>query len=67
MSEFEDKYKGWHTTASYTKSGIRIVACLVVLLYGLHSMEEFQTNWPVYVLAFGMLIAEFIGVIEEWV
>lgn len=57
MSDFETRYRKWHTYMSYVKSGIRIVAFggLALGLFG------------VVVSATLLLVAELVGVAEEWV
>lgn len=60
MSDFEYNYRKWHTFMSYIKSAVRIAACVVVLW-----LAPF-TDLISY-LALGFLIAEMIGIAEEWV
>ncbi len=60
MSDFESKYRSWHATMSYIKSAVRIAACITVLW-----LAPFTDL--VSCLAFGFLIAEIIGIAEEWV
>jgi hypothetical protein len=60
MSDFEQNYRKWHTYMSYIKSAVRIAACIIVLW-----VAPF-TDLISY-LAFGFLIAEIIGIAEEWV
>lgn len=60
MSDFESKYRNWHTKLSYLKSAVRIAACVLVM--GLTPFLH-----PVWLLSFGFFIAEVIGIIEEWV
>lgn len=57
MSDFESRYRKWHTYMSYIKSGIRIIAFggLALGLFG------------VVVSATLLLIAEVVGIVEEWV
>lgn len=57
MSDFESRYRKWHTYMSYIKSGIRIVAFggLALGLFG------------VVISATLLLVAELVGVAEEWV
>jgi len=57
MSDFESRYRKWHTYMSYIKSGIRIVAFggLALGLFG------------VVVSATLLLVAELVGIAEEWV
>lgn len=54
---FEDNYNTWHKWWSYGKSLIRVVGCVGVMI---GSLDLF---W----LATFLLVAEGIGVIEEWV
>jgi hypothetical protein len=55
-SEFESKYRTWHTRLSYIKSAVRIAACAIALYEN-----------SVVVIAAGILIAELVGIAEEWV
>ncbi len=57
MSDFETRYRKWHTYMSYVKSGIRIVA-FGGLALGLIGAAFTATL---------LLIAELVGVAEEWV
>jgi len=57
MSDFESRYRKWHTYMSYVKSGIRIVA-FGGLALGLIGAAFTATL---------LLIAELVGVAEEWV
>ena len=55
MSDFETKYNGWHKKLSYVKSGVRLVGCS----FGLSGY---------FTICFTLiLIAELIGIAEEWV
>jgi hypothetical protein len=56
--DFETKYRSWHTKLSYTKSAARIAACLGVLL---------DLPDGTLILACGLLLAELVGIMEEWV
>ena len=60
MSDFENRYRKWHTYMSYVKSAIRIAACLTVLWIA-------PFTELISCLAFGFFIAEVIGILEEWV
>ena len=60
MSDFESRYRKWHTYMSYAKSAVRLVTCAIVMLLP----SSFET---LFWLAFGFFIAEAIGVAEEWV
>ena len=51
----ESEYSNWHTYCSYVKSGIRIIACLAGMVLG-----------SVALLAIGLLIAECVGIVEEF-
>ena len=55
-SDFETKYRTWHTRLSYIKSAVRIAACAIALY-----------DSSIAVLAAGLLIAELVGIAEEWV
>ena len=57
MSDFENKYRKWHTGMSYVKSAIRIVA-FAGLALGYFVAEVTATL---------LLIAELVGIVEEWV
>lgn len=61
MSDFENKYKTWHTRLSYIKSAIRIGGCIGVIFI------THATLLPVTILASSFLVAEIIGIAEEWV
>jgi hypothetical protein len=58
MSIFENNYRKWHTKLSYTKSFIRILSCFGVIIDRADGL---------YILALGLLLAEIIGITEEWV
>ena len=58
-NDFESNYRKWHTYLSYIKSTIRIVGCMAILWIGNFTDLAF-------VLAFTFLIAEIIGIAEEW-
>lgn len=60
MSDFENNYRKWHTLMSYIKSTVRIAGCVTVLW-----LAPFTDL--ISCLAFAFLIAELIGVAEEWV
>lgn len=57
MSDFEQKYKDWHTYWSYLKSALRLVGCMGVIVGG----------QGLLFLAGAFLLAEIVGVVEEWV
>ena len=56
--DFETKYRTWHTRLSYTKSAARIIACIGVFI---------DSQNGLFILAGGLLVAELIGIAEEWV
>lgn len=58
MSEFEQRYRTWHTKMSYIKSAIRIAGCITVLW-----IAPFTDL--ISCLAFSFLLAEIIGIAEE--
>jgi hypothetical protein len=60
MSDFENKYRVWHKYMSYIKSSVRIAGCVAIMWVGNFSDLAFG-------LAFAFLIAELIGIAEEWV
>jgi len=55
-SDFEKSYRAWHTSVSYIKSAVRIVSCAIALY-----------DNSMVILATGLLIAELVGIVEEWV
>jgi len=57
VSDFEHRYRKWHTYMSYAKSAIRIVAFAGLAL----SLTDAR------VTASLLLIAELVGIAEEWV
>lgn len=57
MENFEENYKKWHTYWSYLKSGLRIFGCIAVIFFGL----------DIIALAAFLLVAELVGIVEEWV
>jgi hypothetical protein len=60
MSNFESQYRTWHTYMSHIKSTIRIAGCCFVLSQVLFGDI---VGW----LAFSLIVAEIIGIIEECV
>jgi hypothetical protein len=56
MTDFETNYRTWHTRLSYIKSTVRIVTCIAAVFTA-----------SIAVLAVGLLIAEIIGIAEEFV
>jgi hypothetical protein len=63
MSTFEDHYRTWHTWISYVKSGIRIVTGIAAL----GCMYYVTVDIAVIILAIGLIIAEVLGIAEEFV
>ena len=62
MSEFEIKYKEWHTKLSFVKSGLRIATSAVVALGGyITGADQF-----LIIFAIGFGVAEVIGIVEEF-
>lgn len=57
MSDFQSKYNSHHKMWSYVKSLVRIVACLTAII-GAIGFWQF---------ALMFLVAEVIGIVEEWV
>lgn len=57
MSDFENKYNSHHKMWSYVKSLVRIVACFLAVP-GIIGFWQF---------ALMFLVAEIIGIVEEWV
>jgi hypothetical protein len=57
VSDFENNYRKWHTYMSYVKSAIRIIAFAGLAL----SFTDAR------VTASLLLIAELVGIAEEWV
>lgn len=63
MNSFEDRYRTWHTWISYVKSGVRIAtgfAALGCMYYG-------AAGTAIVVLSIGLILAEVLGVAEEFV
>lgn len=54
--KFSERYNKWHKRMSYIKSAVRIITCAITVFTG-----------SVAILALGLLIAEIIGIVEEWV
>lgn len=59
MTEFSDKYNTWHKRFSYIKSGIRIVSFIPLIIN--------PTMTALMIMAVGMVAAEIVGVLEEWI
>ena len=66
-NDFEKKYKDWHQKISFLKSGVRIAACLscVITLIALGHLEGGAA--ALMLLAIGLGLAEFLGIVEEWI
>jgi hypothetical protein len=66
-NDFENRYKDWHQKISFLKSGIRIAACLgciiTLLVYGVHDIVASS----LLLLSIGLLLAEILGIFEEWI
>lgn len=62
-TDFEEKYKRWHQTLSYIKSGVRIAGCIGSLIL----LGVYGANISVAFLAVGLMLAEFLGIAEEWI
>ncbi len=63
MNTFEDRYRTWHTWISYVKSGVRIVTGIAAL----GCMYHATVDTAVITLAVGLIIAEVLGIAEEFV
>lgn len=61
MSDFETRYRTWHTRLSYAKSGVRILGCIAALWVATEPVLA------VLLLAGGLLAAEILGILEELV
>lgn len=63
MSNFESNYNKdpAKTNLSYIKSAVRIGTCIGVII------ATHANLLPVTILSTGFLIAEVIGIIEEWI
>jgi hypothetical protein len=66
-NEFEKKYKDWHQKVSFVKSGIRIAACLSCIITLLVAGHIEGGVPAVLMLAIGFLLAEILGIFEEWI
>lgn len=60
MSDFEQKYRTWHTWMSYLKSGIRILGCVSAVIVA-------NPTTAIFALAFSFFLAELVGIAEEMV
>jgi hypothetical protein len=63
MNTFEDRYRTWHTWISYVKSGVRIVTGFAAL----GCMYLATVDAAVITLAVGLILAELLGIAEEFV
>jgi hypothetical protein len=68
-NNFESNYKNWHQKISYLKSFTRILAALICGLMLSFASTDVQDTilHAVLILASGILVAEILGIIEEWV
>ena len=63
MSDFEQRYKTWHTYMSITKSLIRMVTSIAIVTA--YFFDQLDLQKAILILAAGYGIAEFVGVLEE--
>jgi hypothetical protein len=63
MNTFEDRYRTWHTWISYVKSGVRIATGFAAL----GCMYYATVDAAVITLAIGLILAELLGIAEEFV
>jgi hypothetical protein len=63
MSNFEDRYRTWHTWISYIKSAVRMATSAIALVCALYV----TAGAAVIALAVGYFIAEMLGIAEEFV
>lgn len=61
MNTFEDRYRTWHTYISYTKSAVRILAGVATFFF----LDN--PAGAIAVLAGGLVLAELLGIAEEFV
>jgi hypothetical protein len=66
-TEFEEKYKDWHQKISFIKSGIRITACLACVITLLSLGHVVGTTPAILMLSIGLVLAEILGIFEEWI
>lgn len=66
-NDFEKKYKNWHQKVSFTKSGIRITACLSCGISLLALGHQEGTTPALILLVIGLGLAEVLGIVEEWI
>ena len=65
-SDFEHRYKTWHTQLSLIKSFFRIGVSMLVIIFGVAlKMDAQLATILVIALAAGYGLAEIIGIIEE--
>jgi len=64
MTDFETKYRTWHTRLSYIKSAMRIASC-GLCCFSVCVIGSVETS--VLALAGGLFMAELIGIAEEFV
>lgn len=62
-NEFEEKYKHWHQRISYIKSGIRLVGGLGTLVI----LSTYGEWLSITFLAIALMLAELLGIAEEWI
>ena len=65
MSDFEQRYRTWHTLLSYVKSGIRIFTSIFVIIAMCFYHEQSDLIFLLGFLAGGYGIAELVGIAEE--
>lgn len=66
MDNFALKYKNWHQKISFIKSGIRIAACLACVMTLVILGNDEGSIIALLTLAIGIGLAEFLGILEEW-
>lgn len=57
-NSFETNYRNWHQKVSYVKSAVRIAGCAAALWFSTYGLA---------ILAVMFLIAELLGVLEEYI
>lgn len=63
MSDFAEKYKGWHQKISYIKSAIRIGGSILSIVLA----QLVSPLVGVIALAVALILAELLGIVEEWI
>ena len=63
VKSFEEKYKTWHTYYSFTKSGFRMIGCVAAAYLYVRGPSP---DIAFMVLCGSLLVAEIIGIIEEF-